>query len=66
MKNPNSLDSLCGALSYAMGIESPKQAAEPNADLCAYLDRTLGGKKADRVFMYNPDAIEYTKPQGLK
>lgn len=57
MKNPNSLDSLCAALSYAMGIEAPKQAAEPNADLCAYLDRTLDGKKADRVFMYNPDAI---------
>lgn len=57
MKNSNSLDTLCAALSYAMGINAPECAAAPNADLCAYLDRTLCGKKADKIFMYNPDAI---------
>ena len=57
MKNQNSLDTLCAALCYAMGIEPPKFAAAPSGDLCAYIDRTLGGKKADRIFMYNPDAI---------
>ncbi len=57
MINPNSLDSLCAALSYAMGIEAPKCAASPNADLCEYIDEKLGNKKADRIFMYNPDAI---------
>ena len=57
MKNLNSLDSLCAALSYAMGIEAPQFAAAPNAELCAYLDKTLNGEKADRIFMYNPDAI---------
>ena len=57
MKNSNSLDSLCAALSYAMGIDAPECAAAPNADLCVYLDEILCGKKADRVFMYNPDAI---------
>jgi len=55
--NANSLDSVCAALCYAMGIDSPAQAAAPNRDLCAYLDEKLAGKKADRVLMYNPDAI---------
>lgn len=57
MVNPNSLDTLCGALCYAMGIDAPKQAAAPSAELCAYVDEKLGGKKTDRIFMYNPDAI---------
>ena len=55
--NQNSLDTLCGALAYAMGIEAPKYAAEKNADLAAYIDKVFGGQKADRVVMYNPDAI---------
>lgn len=57
MKNPNSLDTLCAALCYAMGIEAPNQAAQPSGQLCAYIDEKLSGKKADRVFMFNPDAI---------
>ena len=57
MTNQNSLDTLCAALCYAMGIEPPQFAAAPNGELCTYIDRTLGGKKADRIFMYNPDAI---------
>lgn len=57
MKNTDSLDSLCGALAYAMGIEAPKMAAAPNSTLCSYVDQALCGKKADRIFMYNPDAI---------
>ena len=40
-----------------MGAEPPAQAAAPNADLRAYIDRIFAGQKADRVFMYNPDAI---------
>jgi len=55
--NTHSLDTLCAALAYAMGIEAPACAAAPNEALCAYVDTALGGKKADRVFMYNPDAI---------
>ena len=57
MKNPDSLDSLCAALSYAMGIDASCCAAPANTDLCAYLDNVLRGEKADRIFMYNPDAI---------
>ena len=55
--NSVSLDTICAALTYAMGIEAPACAAAPNEALCAYVDKALGGKKADRVFMYNPDAI---------
>lgn len=55
--NPVSLESLCGALAYAMGIEPPEHAAAPNETLTEYIDRCLAGQKADRVFMYNSDAI---------
>lgn len=55
--NNTSLDTLCSALCYAMGIEPPALAMPANQELCAYIDRALGGKKADRILMYNPDAI---------
>ena len=57
MYNPNSLDTICGALAYALGIEAPSEAAPANTDLTAYIDDIFGGEKADRVIMYNPDAI---------
>ena len=57
MYNPQSLDSICAALAYAFGIEPPALAAEKNADLAAYIDKAFAGRKADRVVMYNPDAI---------
>lgn len=57
MYNPNSLDTICGALAYALGIEAPSEAAPANADLTAYIDKVFAGEKADRVIMYNPDAI---------
>ena len=57
MHNPNSLDTLAAALAYAMGIDAPKEAAEPNPALVEYIDATLGRGGVDRVFMYNPDAI---------
>ena len=57
MKNPNSLDTLCAALAYAMGIDAPEFAAPANEELTAFVDRAFGGERADRVIMYNPDAI---------
>ena len=57
MLNPNSLDTICGALSHALGIEPPTEAAEANADLVAYVDQVFGGEKADRLVMFNPDAV---------
>lgn len=55
--NPVSLDALCAALSYAMGIDAPENAAAPAKSICQYVDRAFNGRRADRVFMYNPDAI---------
>ena len=55
--NKTSLDTLCAALCEVMGIEPPKEAAAANQDLVAYAKEAFGGKKADRIFMYNPDAI---------
>lgn len=57
MKNKNSLDKLCSALTYAMGVKSPEHAAAPSEELCEYVDEKLKGEKVDRIFMYNPDAI---------
>ena len=55
--NKTSLDTLCGALAYAIGIEKPKNSAQPNEKLCAYVDKVFGGKKADKIVMFNPDAV---------
>ena len=57
MSERRSLDTLCGALAYAMKIEAPKCAAEANPELVAYIDEKFGAVGADRIFMYNPDAI---------
>lgn len=55
--NLNSLDTLCASLCFAMGIDKPNQSANYNSDFVSYVDKKLNGKKVDRVFMYNPDAI---------
>lgn len=56
-KNTNSLDTICASLAYAMGIEPPKLAAPANYELTNYIDKVFDGQKADRVVMYNPDAV---------
>ena len=70
MINEKSLDTLCAALAYTMGIEPPKQAHEASAELVEYVDKSFDGRRADRIFMYNPDAIAqwvYEKyPQLMK
>ena len=55
--NADSLDTVCATLAYAMGIEPPAHAAAKNAELANYIDKIFDGQKADRVLMYNPDAI---------
>lgn len=55
--NRHSLDTLCGALAYAMDIQPPKHAAQANPILTKYVDEAFLGQKCDRIFMYNPDAI---------
>jgi transcriptional regulator with XRE-family HTH domain len=55
--NSDSLDTVCASLAYAMGIKPPKFAAEKNEELSNYIDKVFDGEKADRVVMYNPDAV---------
>lgn len=55
--NETSLDTLCAALTYAMGVEAPACAAPANEALVEFVDEAFGGHKVDRIFMYNPDAI---------
>jgi len=55
--NKTSLDTLCAALCKIMGVVPPKTAAEPCRLLTDYADSAFFGEKADRIFMYNPDAI---------
>lgn len=57
MNERRSLDTICAALCYAMGIEAPACAASASPELCAYVDEKLAGQKADRILMYNPDAV---------
>lgn len=57
MYNEKSLDTVCGALCYTIGIEPPATAEKANAEMCDFIDKALNGKKADRLFIYNPDAV---------
>ena len=52
-----SLDTVCAALAYAMGVDAPEYAAEKNRVLADYIDKMFEGEKADRVVMFNPDAV---------
>ena len=55
--NSTSLDTVCAALCYAMGIEPPANSAAPNGIITNYVDEKLKGGKVDRIVMFNPDAI---------
>ena len=57
MHNKNSLDTICASLAYAMGIDAPAEAAEKNGELSEFIDKAFCGEKADRIVMYNPDAV---------
>ena len=53
--NTISADTLCAAYSYAAGIAAPAQAAAANRTLVEFIDASLQ-EKADRIFLYHPDA----------
>ena len=40
-----------------MGVEAPQKAAPSNNTLTEYAKEIFAGKNADRIFMFNPDAI---------
>ena len=52
-----SLDKICASLAYSIGIEPPSLAACSESLITELVDKKFAGKKADRIFMYNPDAI---------
>ena len=52
-----SLDTICAALCGIIGIEAPAQAHEGHPELLAAANEWFSGRKADRLFMYNPDAV---------
>ena len=47
--NSTSLDTVCAALCYAMGIEPPANSAAPNGIITNYVDEKLKGGKVDRI-----------------
>lgn len=57
MYKRQSLDTLCAALCNTIGVEKPSGSAEGNKQLNDYVASAFGGEKADRIFMYNPDAV---------
>lgn len=57
MLNPISLDTIAAALATIMGAKPPKTAADANEFVVQYAKEAFGGEQADRIFMYNPDAI---------
>ena len=57
MSERTSLDTVCASLCEVMGIDKPENANEPCSELVNYAAKVFGSAKADRIFMYNPDAI---------
>ncbi|MBR2406070.1 MAG: alkaline phosphatase family protein [Clostridia bacterium] len=55
--NTTSLDVVAASLCRIMGIEAPAKAAAPSPAMLEYADTVFEGAAADRVLMYNPDAI---------
>ena len=57
MLNRHSLDTLTAAWCEILGISAPEHAAEANPELVEFAKTAFDGKTADRIFLYNPDAI---------
>ena len=55
--NSVSLCAVAGSIAAIAGIEPPITASEPSKTLCSCAASAFRGERADRVFMYNPDAI---------
>ena len=57
MLNRHSLDTLTAAWCEILGISAPAHAAAANPDLVEFAKSAFGGKTADRLVIYNPDAV---------
>lgn len=57
MSERYSLDSLAAAWAQILGIPAPQYANTANPDLVSFAETAFSGAKADRIVMYNPDAV---------
>ena len=55
----NCISSVASSLSEIMGIEAPASAGAANPAFVKMAETAFAGRKADRVLMYNPDAIAH-------
>lgn len=52
-----SLGVVAATICELTGVASPKGAMAPSEELLTYAEKIFNGEKADRIFMYNPDAV---------
>jgi predicted AlkP superfamily pyrophosphatase or phosphodiesterase len=57
MDNRKSLDTICASLCYAIGVAPPVSSAKPNEKIVDFITESLNGSFADKLFIYNPDAV---------
>ena len=57
MYNETSLTKLCSSLCDIMGIKPPINSTQKSEEFTQKIERLFEGKKADRIVMFNPDAI---------
>ncbi len=55
--NSFSLTGVAAALGEALGVGAPRQANPANEQLSGLVKRFSASGRADRIFMYNPDAV---------
>lgn len=55
----NCITSVAPSVADIMGFDAPKAAGEPNQALLQLTAQAFSGRKADRVLLYNPDAIAH-------
>lgn len=55
--NTLSESAVAAAITAVLGVEPPKEALSPLKAVVDYAEKAFSGEKADRVFMYNPDAV---------
>lgn len=57
MENRRSLDTSAAAWAEILGIDPPAHAAVANPELVSFAKEAFGGQNADRIVLYNPDAV---------
>ncbi|MCF0261704.1 MAG: hypothetical protein HUK23_02190 [Sphaerochaetaceae bacterium] len=57
MFNSYSMTQMVASITNAMGVAAPLKADKSIPLVDAFVEKTLGGKKVDRVLIYNPDCV---------